>query len=166
VHDRPWHRSKSDGGFGAGPGLARSVPRQSIDSGFESSSRLTMPSVGGGSARPRVGPVRTMACRGTRRPRFCHDQRSNRSEVTRPDGPGRAGLTSGLIRRRTTTYAIRSTQPGLHLSNLYEHHQCDHCGLGKRVGLTPSRVRIPHPPPRSTAQRQSDHLSGWRVPGA
>ena len=61
---------------------------------------------------------------------------------------GRAGLSSGLIRRGSRASAEDRTRPQLQVTDRADLPRTHVHRLGKRVECKPSRVRISHPPPR------------------
>jgi hypothetical protein len=60
---------------------------------------------------------------------------------------GRAGLSSGLIRRGSRASAEDRTRPQLLVTDRADVPRTHARRLGKRVGRQPSRVRISHPLP-------------------
>ena len=49
---------------------------------------------------------------------------------------------------RSLTFVCDESSPIYAETDAEGRRRTDHCGLGKRVGCKPSRVRIPHPPLR------------------
>jgi hypothetical protein len=73
-----------------------------------------------------------------------------------------ASLSFSLIRGRSSGFTIGCDACNGRPAVWSEHRRTAEGRLGKRVGFTPSRVRIPHPP-RLVSTRK--HRQGLRYPG-